>query len=412
MKIRHIKGRQILDSRGQPTVECILELDNGCHIVASVPSGASVGKYEAKELRDGDPHYFEGKGVLHAIRNLEQTIGPMVIGKNPDVITMDAMMIEYDGTSDKSKLGANAMLAASIAITRAQAHIEGIPLYAFINKLWQFEKPTMPVCMFNIINGGAHAQSGLFFQEFMIMPRAQDVRRNIEIAVRFYNSLKRALADNQYATSIGDEGGFAPRFMQNGIARETTALDFLQDVAGCIKEEVVFCLDVAASQFYETNNKKYKIHDDYYDGDQLIALYENLCTKYSIVSIEDGFDENDWDGWQRLTHQLTGKIQLIGDDIFVTNIKRIEYGIENRVANSVLIKPNQIGTVSETIKAIKLCKKVGYKTVISHRSGETNDSFIADLAVGTAAGQLKTGAPVRGERVAKYNRLLEIAEEI
>jgi enolase len=412
MKIKHIKGRQILDSRGQPTVECIVELEGGKYVVASVPSGASVGKYEAKELRDGDPLYFEGKGVLHAIRNLEQVIGPMIIGKKPDVIAMDADMIERDGTSDKSTLGVNSMLAASIAIIRAQALIEGLPLYAFINKLWQFEKPTMPLCMFNIINGGAHAQSGLSFQEFMIMPRANDVRRNIEIAVRFYNALKRALADKQYATAIGDEGGFAPRFTQNGIAREMMALDFLQDVAGHIKEDIVFCLDVAASQFYNAQDKCYKIHDDCYDAERLVTLYENMCAKYPIASIEDGFDEDDWEGWKRLTHQLTGKIQLVGDDIFVTNIKRIEYGITHRVANAVLIKPNQIGTVSETIQAISLCKKSGYKTVVSHRSGETNDSFIADLAVGAAAGQLKTGAPVRGERVAKYNRLLEIAEEL
>jgi enolase len=411
MKIKNIRGRQILDSRGNPTVECVLTLDNGNYVTASVPSGASVGKYEAMELRDNDKACYMGKGVLTAINHINTTIVRAIIGREPDVITLDKELLSLDGTSNKSKLGVNAILPVSIAILRAQAHCQRVELFELINTLWGFEKPSMPVCMFNVINGGMHAQSGLAFQEFMVMPRLSGFSQNLETAVVLYHELKVLLAHKGYATSLGDEGGFAPRFTSQGLEKERAAL---QSLVGVIHKagarNVSICLDVAASAFYDEQKQKYIFHDTAYTGVDLIDLYQDLSKDFPILSIEDGLAEDDWNGWQSLTSRMGEIVQLVGDDIFVTNIQRIQQGIDQGVANAVLIKPNQIGSVTETIKAIQLCKNAGYKIVISHRSGETNDSFIADLAVGTAAGQLKTGAPARGERVAKYNRLLEIEE--
>jgi enolase len=413
MKIKKVTGREILDSRGCPTVECTLELDSGSSVVASVPSGASVGRYEAKELRDNQPERFEGKGVLQAVGQLECQIAPLLIGKAPDVVGMDAAMIDLDDTPDKSRLGANATLAASIAVTRAQALVHGIELYELINKLWGFPAPTLPVCMFNIINGGLHADSRLLFQEFMVMPQQGNFKDRLQVADRIYHELKKLLHEKHYATAVGDEGGFAPSFGQEGILRELAALDLLQQTCQLSEvENVSFCLDVAASCFYDSHKKIYCVYGAELSSEQMIDVYQNLCQTYPIASLEDGLDQDDWHGWQNLTRALGQSIQLVGDDLFVTHAARINQGIEKCVANAVLIKPNQIGTVSETVAAIQVCQKCGYKTIVSHRSGETNDTFIADLAVGCAAGQLKAGAPVRGERVAKYNRLLAIEDRL
>jgi len=415
MKIVHVSGQEILDSRGQPTVACTIELSSGQKVTSSVPSGSSVGKHEAKELRDHDHNHFGGKGVQTAINHLEHLIGPRIVGKIPDVTTMDATIIDCDGTPDKSHLGANAILAASIAIVKAQALYEGLELYELIAQLHQTKQPTLPCCMFNVINGGMHADSGLALQEFMIMPTLNNVHNAIEQATATYEAIKSLLHGKHYSTAIGDEGGFAPQFDQEGINREYAALTMLQlavKKADLNPAIIRFGLDAAASHFFDTTTKMYNVHGQAYTADQLINWYDELCQNYPIMSIEDGLDEEDWDGWQRMTKRFGKKLMIVGDDIFVTNVERIKRGITNHVANATLIKPNQIGTVTETLAAIKCCQQAGYTVVISHRSGETDDTFIADLAVGTAAPWLKAGAPVRGERVAKYNRLMEIEERL
>lgn len=415
MKIRNIFGREILDSRGFPTIQCILKLDNGRDVFTSVPSGASTGSHEAHELRDGDAKRFLGKGVLKAIDNITTKIKPLLIGKEPDVIAMDNAMIACDGTENLSRLGANAVLAASMAVTRAQTMCQHLQLYALINQYFNFSKPSIPTCMFNIINGGMHADSGIAIQEFMIIPvNTTTIKESLEKAVAVYYSLKKILASKGYATSVGDEGGFAPR-LTSAACKETAALDLLVQAitqAGFTTDEIKIGLDCAASSFFDTNKKTYTLNNQHHTSAQLITFYEELLATYPIISIEDGLAEDDWAGWQMMTKRLGNKVQLVGDDIFVTNPAHITRGIEEHCANAALIKPNQIGTVSQTIEAIKLCQAHGYKTVISHRSGETNDPFIADLAVGTGAGQIKAGAPARGERVTKYNRLIEIQEKL
>ncbi len=411
MKITQLFGREILDSRGLPTVECHVELDGSLWVSASVPSGASVGKFEAIELRDGDKSRYMGKGVLKAIANLERVIRPALIEKEPDVVKIDEILCELDATPNKELLGANAMLAASIAVARAQALENGLELYDLLGQRYEFGQPAMPYCMFNIFNGGAHADNGVPLQEFMIMPISQSsFAESLRLAVTVYHALKSVLKKAGLATTIGDEGGFAPR-LSNAKNNELVVLDFLMQAvekAGFSHEQVVFALDVAASQFYKASDKRYLVNGQGLNCQQLIDLYVEMCSRFPIFSIEDGMDEEDWAGWQLLTAQLGADLQLVGDDIFVTNVDRIERGIDAKVANAVLIKPNQIGTVTETMLAIKVAQAAGYKTVVSHRSGETNDPFIADLVVATGAGQFKAGAPVRGERVAKYNRLLEI----
>lgn len=411
MKITQVFGREILDSRGIPTVECHLEIE-GLWVSAAVPSGASVGKFEAVELRDGDRKRFQGKGVLKALDNLERVIGPAIIGREADVVTIDAVLCELDGTPQKSKLGANTILAASIAVARAQALENGIELYDMLAQRYEFE-PAMPYCMFNIFNGGVHADNGVSIQEFMVMPISQPTfAESLMIATNVYHHLKQVLKKNGLATTIGDEGGFAP-YLKTAKNAEQVVLDLLMQAvedAGYSHEQVVFALDVAASQFYKAHEQRYLLGERSLDRQGLIDVYVGLCGQFPLFSIEDGMDEEDWDGWQLMTSQLGGDLQLVGDDVFVTNCDRIERGIDSKVANAVLIKPNQIGTVTETMLAIKLAKDAGYKTIVSHRSGETNDPFIADLVVATGAGQFKAGAPVRGERVAKYNRLLEIEQ--
>jgi len=413
MKIKNIKAREILDSRGCPTVEATVFLENDLYAKASVPSGASVGKYEACELRDGDQNRYGGKGVLKAVGNVEKIIAPKLIGQDSDFQICDKIMLELDGTENKSSLGANAILSVSMAIARAQALYEKLELYELLKNVSDTSEIKFPSCMFNILNGGAHANNGIDFQEFMIMPKCCDsFSEQLRISVLIYNNLKKLLNENGFSTSVGDEGGFAPKFNKNQNGLERYALDFIMEAVGKSKlepgKDVVFCLDVAASQFYDSKNHVYKLNGKEFSCDELIKFYGNLIQDYPIYSLEDPLDENDWDGWQNLTKELGEKVQLVGDDIFVSNVNRIKEGIDKKVSNAVLMKPNQVGTVSEILESISECKKNNYKTVVSHRSGETCDTFIADLVVGTNSGQFKCGAPARGERVAKYNRLSEI----
>jgi enolase len=412
MKISKIWGMQILDSRGFPTVKCFLELENGNIVSASVPAGASVGKFEAIELRDGDKDKYFGKGVLRAIENINKKIAPAIVGKEPEVKVLDKVLLELDGTENKSSLGANSILAVSMAVARAQALSEKLDLYQLIAKIFDTQKTSLPKCMFNVLNGGAHADNGIEFQEFMIMPMGDDYTQNLHMASVVYHNLKKLLKDSGYLTNVGDEGGFAPGFGNGKEKAEHKALDFLVkavQVSGFeLGKDIVFCLDVAASQFYDSKEKVYLLNHKKLNINDMISYYEGLISSYPIYSIEDGLDEQDWDGWKSLTEVLGSRVQLVGDDIFVTNPKLVQKGIDQEIANAVLIKPNQIGSVTETLSAIKMAQDANYKTVVSHRSGETTDTFIADLVVGVNAGQFKSGAPARGERVAKYNRLLEI----
>jgi enolase len=413
MIIKKVDAREILDSRGNPTIECLIELKNGKLTKASAPSGASTGQFESLELRDGDKKRFGGKGVLKAIDNIKKLIAPIIVNHKPDLLEIDKKIITLDGTQNKSHLGANATIAVSMAVARAQAIAENCELYELLRKISKTEKSSIPLCMFNIINGGVHANSGLAFQEFMIMPlNAKSMLHTIEITTAIYRKLKEILNKDGYSTAVGDEGGFAPQFKSIGFTKELDALSLLvkatSEAGYTPGHDVAICTDIAASTFYDENSKIYNLHGKKLTSASLIDLYEELINTYPIISIEDGLSEEDWDGWQKLTNKLGSSVQLVGDDIFTTNTKRIQNGIDLHVSNAVLIKPNQIGTVTETLNAISLCKQNGLKTVVSHRSGETTDTFIADLAFGTNSGQIKTGACTRGERVAKYNRLLEI----
>lgn len=414
MKIKKIWGLEILDSRGFPTVQCNLLLDNDVVIKASVPSGASVGKLEALELRDGDNNKYLGKGVLAAIKNIDEKIAPVVLGKEVNFKKIDKILLQLDGTDNKSNLGANTILSVSIAVARAQALIEKKELYRLIADEIGNKNIILPKVMFNILNGGAHADNDIPFQEFMIMPQADKFSDNLEISVIVYQNLKRILKKDGYQVGVGDEGGFAPHIACRDNFIVERVLNYLKravEVSGLVVgKDIVFCLDVAASQFYDEVNNCYIIGDKKFSSQNLAKFYSSLVADYSIFSIEDGLAEQDWSGWNFLTESLGEEVQLVGDDIFVTNVNLIKKGIDEHIANAVLIKPNQIGTVSETLDAIKLAQDNGYKCIVSHRSGETCDTFIADLVVGTGVGQLKAGAPCRGERLAKYNRLLEIEQ--
>jgi enolase len=413
MKISKIFAREILDSRGTPTIACSLVLDNGIVAHSAVPSGASVGEHEAVELRDNDPKRYGGRGVLKAIKNIEEKIAPALIGKVADVTECDKIMLSLDKSENKSELGANAMLAVSMAVIRAQALAHDRFLYQTISRL-AITKSSLPGAMFNVLNGGVHANNGICFQEFMIMPkREENFSEVLRMAVDVYKSLQTLLAKKGYSTGVGDEGGFAPRFKDKGSV-EFVALDFLLQAvehAGYRPyEDIVFCLDVAATQFFSKKENIYDMYGEKFDAKSMIDFYKNLITKYPIVSIEDGLEENDWSGFALMTEELGEKTMLVGDDIFVSNSVCIERGIAEKVANAVLIKPNQVGTITETLASIALAQKNNYDVVVSHRSGETNDAFISDLAVGVGANFFKAGAPARGERVAKYNRLLALAE--
>jgi len=409
--ITGVYAREIIDSRGNPTVEVEIQLESGAWGRAAVPSGASTGKREALELRDGDAQRYRGKGVQQAVRNVEENIAPEIEGMEAtEQAAVDQALLELDGTPNKSTLGANAILGVSLAVARAGADDAGLPLYAYLGGVGA---RLLPVPLLNVLNGGAHADNGIDFQEFMLVPAGADNFANaLRMGCETFHTLKEILKDKGLATGVGDEGGFAPE-----LASNTAALDlFMQAIerAGYRPGEDVFvALDVAASEFAEAGGR-YRLRRENVvrNSEEMIHLYESLVERYPIVSIEDGLGEDDWGGWGALTRRLGAKVQLVGDDLFVTNPAIVQQGIKNGIANAVLIKVNQIGTLTETMEAIELAKRAGYGTVISHRSGETEDTFVADLAVAVNAGQIKTGSLARGERTAKYNQLLRIEEEL
>ncbi len=411
MKIVNVSAREIFNSRGMPTIECELTLEEGKRVVASVPTGTSRGEGEALELRDGGTR-LKGMGVLKAVQIIETKIAPLLIGLQPNVIRVDELLCDLDGTENKSNLGANTTLAVSIAVCKAQAVAEGVPLYELIADLCGYDLVSLPYPMFNVINGGMHASNNLQIQEFMIMPVGiSTFHKAMEIAAHFYQALKTRLENAGKDTAVGDEGGFAPNF-----GNDTQALDFLMESIEKVQQTtdstIMIALDVAASQFYNRRTGEYNWQGMGMSSAEMIDWYAKLVEKYPIYGIEDGLSEHDWDGWEQLTLKLGSKIQIVGDDIFVTNLERIRDGIEQDVANTVLVKPNQVGTVTQTLQAIMLSKAYDRNVIISHRSGETNDPFIADMAVGTSAGQIKAGGLSRGERMAKYNRLLQIEQEL
>ncbi len=403
-KIKKVFAREILDSRGNPTIEVDITLECGITASASVPSGASTGKREAIELRDHDMNRYLGKGVLKAVDNVNNIIAPEIIGKSClEQRKIDNIMLNLDGTYNKSNLGANAILGVSLANLRASAKYNKKELYEYLGSDY-----SMPRCMMNILNGGAHASNGLDFQEFMIVPSKSEYKDNLRMGSEIFHSLKQVLKEKDLLCGVGDEGGFAPEISNNTIALDLISLAI--DKAGYVLgKDVYIALDVAASEFYKDG--KYIIEGKEYSSLDLVSYYEGLIDKYNIISIEDGMAEEDYDGWKILTERLSN-IQLVGDDLFVTNKDLLSEGIRMGIANAILIKLNQIGTVSETLDTIKLAKDNNYKTIISHRSGETEDNYIADFAVGLNMGQIKTGSMSRGERLSKYNRLLRIEERI
>ncbi len=406
-----VHGREVLDSRGNPTVEVEVLLESGAEGKAIVPSGASTGTREAVELRDGDPKRFLGKGVTKAVRNVNRVIAPKLIGYDAtEQVQVDRMLIELDGTENKGKLGANAILGASIAVARAAAEACGLPLYRYLGGVGAC---TLPVPMMNILNGGSHADNNMDIQEFMVMPvGAKSFSEALRMGVETFHNLKKVLKGKGLNTNVGDEGGFAPQLRSNAEAIEVI-LEAIAKAGYKPGKEICIALDSAASEFGEKGKYVFRKSDkSKRDSMQLVRFYEDLCRQYPIVSIEDGFSEDDWEGWKMFTDAMGKKIQIVGDDIFVTNPSILRKGIAKGVANSVLIKLNQIGTVTETIEAIEMAKRAGWTAVVSHRSGETEDSTIADLVVGLSTGQIKTGSASRTDRVAKYNQLLRIEEEL
>ena len=409
--ITGVYAREILDSRGFPTVEVEIQLESGAWGRAAVPSGASTGKREAVELRDGDTQRYRGKGVQQAVRNVEETIAPEVDGMEAsEQAAIDQALLELDGTPNKSALGANAILAVSLAVARAAADDAGLPLYAYLGGVGG---RLLPVPMMNVINGGAHADNGIDFQEFMLVPAGADSFSNaLRMGVEVFHALKELLKSKKLSTGVGDEGGFAPALPSN-----TAALDLLMDAIEAAGyrpgDDVSLALDIAASEFAEEGGR-YRLRREnvVLNSEELVTRYESLVERYPIVSIEDGLGEDDWAGWALLTKRLGSRVQLVGDDLFVTNPAIIQQGIQKSIANAVLVKVNQVGTLTETMQAIELAKRAAYGTVISHRSGETEDTFVADLAVAVNAGQIKAGSLARSERTAKYNQLLRIEEEL
>lgn len=403
-RIKNVYAREILDSRGNPTVEVEVTLESGIKGVASVPSGASTGKNEAIELRDNDKNRYHGKGVLKAVNNVNEIIAPLLIGKDSlNQREIDNIMLKKDGTNNKSRLGANAILGVSLANLKAAAMYSGKELYEYLGNDY-----SMPRCMMNILNGGVHANNGLDFQEFMIVPSKNKYNENLRMGSEIFNALKSVLRDKNLLCGVGDEGGFAPNITTTNEALELIS-EAIEKSGYILGKDVYIALDVAASEFY--NVGVYKLEGKNYTSDELVNYYLNLVNKYHIISIEDGMAEDDFEGWKILTEKLSN-IQLVGDDLFVTNKSLLKRGIDMGIANAILIKLNQIGTVSETIDTINLARDNGYKTIISHRSGETEDNYITDFAVGLNLGQIKTGSLSRGERTSKYNRLLRIEEKI
>ena len=422
LEIVEVHGREILDSRGNPTVAAIVtvkdkETGRCTKGIAAVPSGASTGQFEAVELRDGEIRYF-GLGVQHAVKNVDEKIASVLVGENAlEQIRIDRILRETDGTDNKSNLGANAMLAVSMAVARAAAEALGLPLYRYFGGI---SPRLLPVPMMNILNGGKHAANTVDFQEFMIMPvQAENFAEGLRICAEIYHNLKKLLEEKGLSTGVGDEGGFAPN-----LPDAESVLDLLMEAieaSGYVPgQDIRIAMDAASSELYNEKTGMYhfpgesklKGEEVLRDTGEMISYYERLVENYPIISIEDGLDENDWDGWQELTKRLGEKIQLVGDDLFVTNTKRLDAGIKLHCGNAILVKVNQIGTLSEAFEAVEMAHKNGYKAVISHRSGETEDTTIADIAVALNAGQIKTGAPCRSDRVAKYNRLLAIEEEL
>ena len=410
--IKKVTAREILDSRGNPTVEAEVELESGAIGVAAVPSGASTGEHEALELRDGDAKRYLGKGVLKAVANVSSILAPAVVGREAfDQAGLDAAMNAADGTANKGKAGANAILGVSMAAARAAASELGIPLYKYLGGP---NARVLPVPLMNIINGGAHANNALDFQEFMIVPLGlPSFREALRAGAEVFHNLKKILSERKFSTAVGDEGGFAPDLNGAEAACEVV-VEAIKKAGYTPGKDIAMALDVASSELYDKSAKKYvfKKEKKEFDHAGLIGLYRTLVDKYHVVSIEDGMDENDWDGWKKLTDELGARAQLVGDDLFVTNAERIKEGIKRGSANSVLVKVNQIGSITETLEAVESAHRVGWTTITSHRSGETEDTFIADLAVATRSGQIKTGSLARTDRVAKYNRLLKIESEL
>ncbi|MEY8302798.1 phosphopyruvate hydratase [Anaerosalibacter bizertensis] len=408
--ITDVYAREVLDSRGNPTVEVEVWTETDAFGRALVPSGASTGAFEAVELRDGDKDRYLGKGVMKAVDNVNSIIAPEIIGMNVlDQVGIDQVLIELDGTDNKGKLGANAILGASLAVARAAANELGLPLYQYIGGV---NGKVLPVPMMNILNGGEHADNNVDIQEFMIMPvGANSFREALQMGAEVFHSLKAVLKDKGLNTAVGDEGGFAPNLTSNEEALKTI-VEAIEKAGYKPGEDVRLALDVAATEIYDEEKKMYILAGEgkEYTVEELVNYYEEMVNKYPIISIEDGLAEEDWEGWKLMTERLGDKIQIVGDDLFVTNTERLEKGIELGVSNSVLVKLNQIGTLTETLNTIEMAKVHGYTAVVSHRSGETEDTTIADLVVGTNAGQIKTGAPSRTDRVAKYNQLLRIED--
>ena len=410
LEIIDVVARQIIDSRCFPTVEVEIYLEDGTMGRAAVPSGASTGMYEAVELRDGDKDVFQGKGVLNAVNNVNEVIAEELIGCNVfDQTYIDKMLIELDGTNNKGKLGANAILGVSLAVANAAANALCIPLYRYIGGV---NAKVLPVPMMNILNGGSHADNSVDLQEFMIMPAgAPTFSEALRMCAEVYHTLKKILNDKGYATGIGDEGGFAPNLKSN-----SEALDVIIEAIGKAGykagEEIFIAIDAASSEYYKDGKYVLEHEGRTLSSAEMVDFFEEWVNKYPIISIEDGMAEEDWDGWKLMTERLGNKVQLVGDDLFVTNTERLEKGIKLGVGNSILIKLNQIGTLTETLNAIEMANRAGYTAVVSHRSGETEDTTISDLVVAVNAGQIKTGAPARSERVAKYNQLLRIEEEL
>lgn len=407
MKIARLSGREIFDSRGVPALACEIGLDDGTFVVASIPAGASCGQHEAKELRDGGDRLF-GKGLLQAVHNLDHIVAPLFVGREPDTMVADALLLNLDDTPDKSKLGANVMLAASIAVCKAQAAAHQREMFELIAELYGSESVSLPFPLINVINGGVHANNGLVIQEIMLVPvGAQNFRVSLEYAVTVFHELKSILIKKNKSTGVGDEGGFAP-FFESVYEPFDCLVEALENTK--LKDFFVLAVDMAANQFYDEVHKVYQWEGKKISSQEMLEFYQKLVETYPLYSIEDGMAENDIQGWKKLYDTFGSALQIVGDDIFVTQTKRIAKGFEEGLVNGVIIKPNQVGTISETLEAIALCHEAEANVIVSHRSGETNDDFIADLAVGTSAGQIKIGGPCRGERMAKYNRLLYIED--
>jgi enolase len=408
-EITAVFAREILDSRGNPTVEVEVQTETG-RGRAAVPSGASTGEHEAIELRDGDKKRYLGKGVQKAVANVMQSLGPSVVGTDClDQAEVDSLLLQADGTPNKSKMGANAILGVSMAVARAAADVVGLPLWRYLGGA---NARVLPTPLMNILNGGQHADNGLEIQEFMVVPAGlPDFPEALRAGAEVFHALKAGLKKKGLATSVGDEGGFAPRLETNEEAI-ILIVKAIEDAGYEPGKDMFIALDVAASEFFDAKTKKYTYDKKAVSGAELGAIYEKLVKTYPLISIEDGFDQDDWDSWKAMTDSLGKKVQIVGDDFFVTNVERLKRGIEGGYANSILVKLNQIGTLTETLDAIRMATEAGYRSIISHRSGETEDTFIADLAVGTNAGQIKTGSLSRSDRVAKYNQLLRIGFEL